>query len=102
EKLGVWPGVASRLAIAKNVREALLLVARNEAPLGIVYATDAAVDPSVRVIGTLPAETHPPIIYPAALTSTSENPGAAALLVYLRCAGARAQFRKAGFRVLEG
>jgi len=98
--LGVWRAVASRVTAAENVRAALLLVARGEAPLGIVYATDAAVEPGVRVIGTLPLETYPPIIYPVALTSTSENRDAAALLVYLRCVQAGSQFRKAGFRVL--
>ena len=98
--LGVWPAVASRVAAAEDVRAALLLVARREAPLGIVYATDAAVEPGVRVIGTIPAQTHPPIIYRVALTSASQNPDAAALLVYLRCVQAHAQFRKAGFRVL--
>jgi molybdate transport system substrate-binding protein len=100
--LGVWPAVESRVIAAENVRAALLLVARGEADLGIVYATDAAVDPGVRVIGTLPSETHPQIIYQVALTAASENPGAAALLVYLRCVQARSQFRKAGFRVLAG
>jgi molybdate transport system substrate-binding protein len=100
QKLGVWPAVAPRIIPAEDVRAALLLVARSEAPLGIVYATDAAIDPGVRVIGTLPQETHPPIIYPVALTATSGNPDGAALLVYLRCAQARAQFQKAGFRVL--
>ena len=100
QSLGVWPALANRIIPAENVRAALLLVARGEAPLGIVYATDAAIEPGVRVIGTLPRETHTPIIYPVALTATSENPDAAALLVYLRCAQARAQFREAGFRVL--
>ena len=95
------PKVRQTIAAAENVRVALLLVARGEAPLGIVYATDAAVEPGVRVVGTIPSETHPPIIYPVALTSTSENPSAAALLVYLRCTVARAEFQKAGFRMLE-
>ena len=98
--LGVWPAVASRIIPAEDVRAALLLVARGQAPLGIVYATDAMVDPGVRVIGTLPQETYPPIIYPAALTSTSQNPDAATFLVYLKGKVARAQFQKAGFRVL--
>ena len=102
ENLGIWPAVSRRVAAAENVRVALLLVARGEAPLGIVYATDAAIEPGVRVIGTIPTETYPPIIYPVGLTSTtSENPYAAALLVYLRCTVARAQFQKAGFSVLE-
>jgi molybdate transport system substrate-binding protein len=101
ENLGVWPAVASRMIPAANVRAALLLVARREAPLGIVYATDVAIDPGVRVIGTIPRETYPPIIYPVAWASTSENSDAAALLVYLGCAQARALFRSAGFRVLN-
>ena len=68
EKLGVWDGVKGKVAQAENVRAALLLVARGEAPLGIVYATDAAAEPNVKIVGTFPADTHPPIIYPVALT----------------------------------
>ena len=101
EKLAVWPSVANHIAAAENVRAALLLVARGEAPLGIVYATDAAIEPGVRVVGTFPADTHPPIVYPIALTTASENPNAPALLVYLRGAAARAQFQKAGFTALD-
>ena len=82
------------------MRAALLLIARGEAPLGIVYATDAAVDPGVRVIGTLPRGTHPPIFYPIALTAASENPDAAAFLAYLKCKVAGAEFQKSGFGVL--
>jgi molybdate transport system substrate-binding protein len=76
--LGVWDAVATRLAPAENVRAALLLVSRGEAPLGIVYRTDAAADPGVEIVDTFPASTHPPIIYPAALTraSTGATPGA--------------------------
>ena len=84
EKLGAWDGVKDRVAQAENVRAALLLVARGEAPLGIVYATDAAADPNVRVAGTFPADSHPPIIYPVALTKDATNPDAASLLAYLR------------------
>jgi molybdate transport system substrate-binding protein len=101
EKLGVWNTVASRLAAAENVRAALLLVARGEAPLGIVYSTDAAVEPGVRIVGTFPPDTHPPIVYPIALTASSTNPDAPALLVHLRGAAAHAQFQKAGFTVLD-
>jgi molybdate transport system substrate-binding protein len=101
EKLGVWPSVANHIAAAENVRAALLLVARGEAPLGIVYATDAAIEPGVRVVGTFPPDTHPPIVYPIALTTASENPNAPALLVYLRGSAARAQFQKAGFTALD-
>src|SRR5262249_51265124 len=100
EHLGVWRAVAGLVVAAENVKAALLLVARNEAALGIVYSTCVAEEPGVRVIGVLPAETHPPIVYPIALTSASENPDAAALLLYLRSAVAQAMFQKAGFRVL--
>ena len=101
DKLGVWDTVANRIAAAENVRAALLLVARGEAPLGIVYRTDAAVEPGVRIVGTFPPDTHPPIVYPIALTATSDNPDAPALLVYLRGAASRAQFQKAGFTALD-
>ena len=101
EKLGVWPSVANRIAAAENVRAALLLVGRGEAPLGIVYGTDAAIEPRVRIIATFPPDTHPPIVYPIALTASSENPNAPALLAYLHGAAARAQFQKAGFTVLD-
>ena len=101
EKLGVWPSIADRVAAAENVRAALLLVARGEAPLGIVYSTDAAVEPGVKIIDTFPPDTHPPIVYPIAVTATSENPNAPALLIYLRGADARAQFQKAGFTTIN-
>jgi molybdate transport system substrate-binding protein len=101
EKLGVWDSVANRIAAAENVRAALLLVARGEAPLGIVYSTDAAVEPGVRIVDTFPRDTHPPIVYPIALIATSTHPDAPALLVYLRGAAAHAQFHKAGFTVLD-
>jgi molybdate transport system substrate-binding protein len=101
ETLGVWPSVANRVAAAENVRAALLLVGRGEAPLGIVYATDAAIEPRVRIVATFPPDTHPPIVYPIALTASSENPNAAGLLAYLHGAAARALFQKAGFTVLN-
>ena len=101
EKLGVWSSVANRVAAAENVRAALLLVARGEAPLGIVYQTDAAAEPGVRIVASFPPDTHPPIVYPIALTATSTHPDAPALLVYLRGAAAHAQFHKAGFTVLD-
>jgi molybdate transport system substrate-binding protein len=101
EKLGVWSSVASRIAAAENVRAALLLVARGEAPLGIVYATDAAVEPGVRIVAAFPSDTHPPIVYPIALMAASQNPNAPALLAYLHGAAARAQFQKAGFTTFD-
>ena len=77
EKLGAWDGVKDKIAQAETVRAALVLVARGEAPLGIVYQTDAASDPTVKIVGTFPENTHPPIIYPIALTKDFEQPGCA-------------------------
>jgi molybdate transport system substrate-binding protein len=102
EKLGVWASVADHIAAAENVRAALLLVSRGECPLGIVYKTDAAADPGVKIVGTFPADTHPPIIYPMALVATSTNPDAMAFAAYLRSPAARPLFEKQGFTVLEG
>jgi molybdate transport system substrate-binding protein len=101
EKLGVWPSVAGQVVQAENVRAAMALVARKEAPLGIVYQTDAAAEPNVKVVGFFPEETHPPIIYPIALTAESSSPDAAAFLAYLGSPKARLLFEKQGFRVLK-
>ena len=101
ETLGAWAGVKDRVAQADSVRAALLLVSRGEAPLGIVYATDAAADPGVRVVATFPADSHPPIVYPVALTRDAAHPDAAAYLAYLRGAAARAAFERQGFTVLD-
>ena len=101
EKLGAWDGVKGQVAQAENVRAALLLVSRGEAPLGIVYATDAAADPSVKIVASFPEDTHPPIIYPLALTKDSGNPDAAAFLAFLRSGAARTAFEKQGFVVLN-
>ena len=95
-KLGIWPLVEKRVVAADNVRTALNFVARGEAPLGIVYASDAKTEPKVRVVDTFPASTHEPITYPAAATSTA-GPGAAAFLKFLRGPTARALFDRAGF-----
>ncbi|MCJ2084953.1 molybdate ABC transporter substrate-binding protein [Methylobacterium sp. E-005] len=101
EKLGAWETVKGQVAQADNVRAALLLVARGEAPLGIVYATDAAADPSVHVLATFPADSHPPIVYPAAIVKDSRNSDAAALLSYLRGSAARSAFEQQGFGVID-
>ncbi len=101
EKLGVWPSVASQVVQAENVRAALALVARKEAPLGIVYQTDVTAEPNVKVVGVFPADTHPPIIYPIALTVESSNPDAIAFLAYLESPKARPLFEKQGFTVLK-
>lgn len=96
EKLGLWPAVAGRLAQTENVRAALLLVARGETPLGIVYATDARADAQVRVVGAFPADSHPPIVYPVALTAEAA-PAAAGLVAWLRSPEAAAHFERQGF-----
>lgn len=98
--LGVWDAVAPSVAQADNVRAALALVARGEAPYGIVYATDAAAQDDVTVVGTFAADTHPPIIYPGALTSEAREP-AAGLLEFLSSPAARPLWERHGFRVLE-
>jgi len=94
--LGVWNPVADRLVRADNVRTALLFVERGEAPLGIVYATDAAIDPGVRVVDTFPASSHPPIVYPVALVSGADA-DAARFVAWLRGPAARAIFHRYGF-----
>jgi len=91
-RLGVWPAVASRLAPAQDVRGALAFVARGEAPLGIVYASDAAAEPRVRVVGVFPAASHRPIVYPAAVLKGA-GPGAVRFYRYLGGGAARAIFR---------
>ena len=99
-KLGVWDQVANKVAQSENVRAALLLVSRGEAAAGIVYQTDAAADPNVTIIGTFPEDTHPPIIYPAALTADVKSPDAAAFLDYMKSAKAKPLFEAQGFTVL--
>jgi len=83
------------------VRAALLLVSRGEAPAGIVYQTDAAADQSVKIIGTFPESTHPPIVYPIALTANATHPDAGAFLAHIRSAKARPLFEAQGFAVLS-
>src|SRR5262249_28324966 len=95
ESLGVWKDVQSKVASAEIVRAALVLVSRGEAPLGIVYRTDAAVDPKVRVVGLFPENTHPAIIYPIAETAAGK-PAAKGFLGWLNGSEARAIFKKYG------
>ncbi len=102
EKLGAWSGVKDQVAQAENVRAALLLVSRGEAPLGIVYRTDAAVDDKVRIVALFPEDTHPPIVYPMAVTSTAPHADAAGFAAYLRGTAARAIFEKYGFGIVKG
>lgn len=97
ESLGLWPALQPRVAEAENVRAALMLVARGETPLGVVYGSDAQAEPRVRVVATFPADSHPPIVYPVARTAASAHPGAQAFVEWLDSPEASAIFRKHGF-----
>jgi molybdate transport system substrate-binding protein len=101
QALGVWAGVEHQVVRAANVRAALLLVARGEAPFGIVYRTDALAEPKVRIVDTFPAASHAPIIYPVALTVGAKKPAAQQFTDYLRGAGAAPVWKKFGFTVLD-
>jgi molybdate transport system substrate-binding protein len=94
--LGVWDSVSGKLAVAENVRAALAYVARGETTLGIVYNTDAKIEPRVHVAGTFPDNSHAPILYPVALTKDAK-PAAADFENYLESATAKAVFAKDGF-----
>jgi len=98
--LGVWGDVADRLVRADNVRTALAFVARGEAPLGIVYTTDAKIEPGVRIVGTFPDDTHLPITYPVAVTRGARK-GADRFAQFLRGSAARARFSELGFDPLD-
>jgi molybdate transport system substrate-binding protein len=99
EKLGIWSAVESKLTIADTTRAALVLVARQEAPLGIVYETDAKIDPGVKIVAIFPEDSHPPIIYPVALTKDAK-PGAAKYLTFLTTLDAKGVFERYGFLIL--
>ena len=98
-RLGVWTSVRARIAGAENVRAALALVERGAAPLGIVYATDARASTRVRVVGTFPADSHPPITYPVARLRASTNPQAEAFRRFLLSREGKAIFARRGFSV---
>ena len=99
KKLGMWDAVQPRLARTDDVRAALLLVERGEAPAGIVYATDAAVSKGVMVAGVFPANSHDPVSYPFAVITAGDTPEARALMTFLAGPDARAIFVKRGFKV---
>jgi molybdate transport system substrate-binding protein len=99
QKLGAWQAAEPKFAMAESVRAALTLVARGEAALGIVYSTDAKVEPGVKIVGTFPADSHPPIIYPVAATTTAKTE-ATDYLAFLRTSAAKAIFEKYGFKFL--
>jgi molybdate transport system substrate-binding protein len=99
EKLDAWQTAEPKFAMAESVRAALTLVARGEAVLGIVYSTDAKVEPGVKIVGTFPADSHPPVIYPVAATATAKAE-AAGYLAFLRSSTAKTIFEKYGFSFL--
>jgi molybdate transport system substrate-binding protein len=99
-RLGVWDSVAERMVRADSVRSALAFVDRGEAPLGIVYETDALIDKRVRLVDAFPADSHAPIIYPVALTK-SAKPAAAKFIAYLRGPAGDVAFSHYGFKPLH-
>ena len=99
QKLGAWQAAEPKFAMAESVRAALTLVARGEAALGIVYATDARIEPAVKIVGTFPADSHPPIIYPVAATATAK-PETDQYLAFLRSQAAKTVLEKYGFAYL--
>jgi molybdate transport system substrate-binding protein len=101
EKLGIWSSVEAKVAGAESVRAALALVSRGEAPYGIVYQTDAASDPGVAIVGTFPENSHPPIIYPIAITADGKNSDTAAYFDFLKSAKAVPLFEHEGFTIIK-
>ncbi|WP_137136776.1 molybdate ABC transporter substrate-binding protein [Rhizobium sp. FKY42] len=101
EKLGAWSAVARKVAGAENVRAAVLLVSRGEAPYGIVYQTDAAADPGVSIVGTFPADSHPAIIYPVAQLTESKSAAATDYLKFLSSVEVSGFFTAQGFTILK-
>jgi molybdate transport system substrate-binding protein len=99
ESLGAWPAAEPKLAMAENVRATLAFVARGETPIGIVYETDAKVEPKVKIVGVFPESSHLPVIYPVAATATA-GPGAARYLNFLQTNAAKSIFEKYGFSFL--
>jgi molybdate transport system substrate-binding protein len=101
EKLGVFAAVEPKLAQVENVRAALLLVARDEAKLGIVYGTDAKAEPKVKVVGNFPDDSHTPIVYPMAVTKDSKNPDGLAFEAFMRGQAATKILTGQGFIILR-
>jgi molybdate transport system substrate-binding protein len=100
EKLGVWKAAEPKLAQAENVRATLAFVARGETPLGIVYETDARIEPKVKIIGVFPADSHPPITYPVAATTNARDEVASRYLAFLHTNAAKTIFERYGFSYL--
>ncbi|MBV1700466.1 MAG: molybdate ABC transporter substrate-binding protein [Hyphomicrobiales bacterium] len=100
-KLGLWPSIEPHLAMADNVRAAMVLVARKEAPLGIVYATDAHAEPKVKIVATFPDNSHAPIVYPAAATGKGDSQANDAFMKFLANGTADKAFESQGFHMLD-
>ncbi len=94
---GVWDEVSAKVARAENARDALAFVARGVAPLGIVYSTDAKVEPRVRIVASFPPDSHPPVVYPMAVTANAKSPRAQAFLDFLMSPQSQAALAEAGF-----
>ncbi len=101
EKYGLWPIVEPNFAFTDNVRAALMFVAREEAVLGVVYLTDAKSEPKVKIVATFPADSHPPIVYPIALTSTAQGETPKKLIAFLKSQAARDIFTEQGFKIVH-
>lgn len=101
QALDLWTGAENKLAQSDNVWATLALVTRGEAVAGIVYATDANSEKRVKLLGTFPADSHAPIVYPVAIVATSANPDAQAFLTYLRSPAAKRAYAAQGFTFLE-
>jgi len=99
EKLGAWTAAEPKLAQAENVRATLAFVARGETPIGIVYETDAKIEPKVKIVGVFPDDSYPPVTYPVAATATAKD-GAARFLNFLHTSTAKAIFERYGFSYL--
>ncbi|HVV94403.1 MAG TPA: molybdate ABC transporter substrate-binding protein [Hyphomicrobiales bacterium] len=99
EKLGLWPSLSSRIAIARDPAAAVVMVQRGEVPAAVAFATDARGVDGVKIIGEFPAASHPPIAYPVAIVAASRNPAATDLLAFLRSAPAKAIFEDQGYTI---
>lgn len=99
EGLQLWAQVENKIAPAKDVRAGLALVERAESPLGIVYASDAAISDKVRVVGTFPTDSHPSIDYPVAALQTAKSAAALDFIAFLRTPEAQDLWLKYGFAV---
>jgi molybdate transport system substrate-binding protein len=100
QSLGAWAAAEPKLAMAENVRATLAFVARGETPVGIVYETDAKIEPSVKIIGIFPEDSHEPVTYPVAVTAETTNPVVTHYLNFLRSSSAKAIFERYGFSYL--